>query len=109
MEELALELLEKMGHICAAYYYSRKSDAITEGEKLAQNIREFTISLLEGISMQEQTEENMLLQQYILEVLNDYTEAVSQKDEVLMIDTLDFGLRELLDIFAAEETEGAGE
>lgn len=109
MEELAQELLEKIGGICVEYYYGKKPDVIIEGEKLAEKIREFTFSLLQGISTQEQDEENMLLQQYILEVLNDYTESVCQKDIVLMIDALDFGLRELLDIFGAEETEGAGE
>lgn len=103
MEALAKELADKIGRICIDYYYFYKFDAVAEGEKLAGQIQEFTSVLMHGISGGEQDEENRMLQDYTLGVLSDYLEAVRQRDLVLMIDALDFGLRELLNIFIAEE------
>ena len=106
MEVLAKNLADKSGIICINYYFLHKFDAVTEGEKLAGQIQQFASAMIQGISEGEQTEESRGLQDYILHVLNDYMEAVRQRDLVLMIDTLDFGLRELLDIFITEENDG---
>lgn len=49
--------------------------------------------------------EYMDFQTYILGVLEDYMEAIWQQDMVYMLDTLDYGLRELLDIYIGKEPE----
>ncbi len=49
--------------------------------------------------------EYMDFQTYILGVLEDYMEAIRQQDMVYMLDTLDYGLRELLDIYIGKEPE----
>ncbi len=109
MKALAKELTDKIGRICIDYYFFYKFDAVAQGEKLAGQIQQFTTALIQGIGEGEQTEESQILQDYTLNVLNDYLEAVRQRDLVLMIDTLDFGLRELLNIFITEENDKVDE
>ncbi len=49
---------------------------------------------------------------YVLQVLEDYMEAVKQQDMLYMLDTLDNGLRELLNIYIdtdADAEEGCHE
>lgn len=99
MKDLAIELLEKIGIICIDYYYLKKHNIVDEAEKLAGSVQKFAAALIQGINEQTDTGEEEELQNYILAVLKDYIEAIDRKDEVLMVNTLDFGLRELLDIF----------
>lgn len=36
---------------------------------------------------------------FVVQVLEDFVEAVTQNDTILMLDTLDYGLREIVDIY----------
>ncbi|WP_168356466.1 hypothetical protein [Petralouisia muris] len=40
---------------------------------------------------------------YVIQTLEDYIEAAEQEDTVLMLDTLDYGLRELVDIYREDD------
>ena len=51
-------------------------------------------------------EEYASLQRFVIDVLTDYLESLQQRDTVLMLDTLDYGLRELINIYI-EDAEGA--
>lgn len=103
MEALANDLLSEINVLCAKYHYKR-IDAIEEGKKIAGNIQQFLQLVLQGIEGNKD-EDNIQLQNYILGVLKDYMEAIKQHDSVLMVDTLDYGLRELLNIFKEEDGE----
>lgn len=99
MEELAKELLQQINDICIGYHYFRQTDTVDRGMELTEGIQQFASVLLESNICDTQREQ-IDFQNYILQVLKDYTEAVVQKDAVLMVDTLDYGLRGILDIFA---------
>lgn len=100
MESLAGELLQGINQICGSYHYFRRADTVEQGIGLAGKIQQFISILLErnlfGLDEQEWAD----FQRNILDLLKDYAEAAQQKDAVLMVDTLDYGFREYLTIFA---------
>ena len=108
MEELAKELQQKINWMCIGYYYYKHTDVVERGRKLSDKIREFSSIFLQGNIFGIEEEEYIGLKNYTMEVLKDYMQSIEQQDMVLMIDTLDFGFRELLEIFvepdAGEET-----
>ncbi len=105
MEALAQELIKKLGGICTTYYY-KKTNIMEEAEKLSGDIRQFVELLIQTLSEQEDSEESAALQNYAVQIWNDYVEAVNNKDIVLMVDTLDFGLWDLLeDLFRPDKNE----
>lgn len=108
METLAKKLLEKITKICVEYHYFKRTDAVEKGIELAEDIQRFTSGFLQGNIYGMDEEEYIGLQNYVLQVLKDYMEAVEQRDMVLMIDTLDYGLRELINIFVDTENGDAG-
>lgn len=99
MEELAKELLQQINNICVGYHYFRQTDTVDKGKELIERIQQFTSVLLES-NVCDTKEERLDFQNYVVQVLKDYTEAIVQRDAVQMVDTLDYGLRGLLDIFA---------
>lgn len=103
MELLAEELLQEINQICGSYHYFRQADAVEQGIGLSGKIQQFISALLERnvFGMDEQEWENF--QKNILQLLKDYAEAAQQKDAVLMVDTLDYGFREWLTIFAGTD------
>lgn len=109
MEVLAKELKQDISKICMEYYYYKQTNVIEKGIQLSGKIQEFASALLQEDIFGIGEEEYAGLQNYVIQVLKDYMEAVAQRDVVLMIDVLDYGLRELLNIFietdAAEETD----
>ena len=105
MEELALEIRSEIDHICAGYYYYKNEDVLSKSRSMADDIRDFCSFFLQGNLFGMTTKDYENLQQYVLQVLQDYIEATKQKDIVFMLDTLDYGLRELLNICIDEDTE----
>lgn len=103
MEELAKILIFKLDMLCITYHYGKKTVVFEGVKEMAADIQEFTGTLLEGIRVGDIEDEDGILRDYITQVLKDYIEAVKYRDSVLMIDTLDYGLRELLNIVAEEE------
>lgn len=99
METLAKQLLEKINQICVQYYYFRKTNIVELGKNLAGDIQQFAGGFLQGNIYGMEENEYTELQNYVVGVLKDYTEAIEQNDMVLMADTLDNGLRELLNVF----------
>ncbi len=102
MEALVKKLTEKINELCIEYYYLRNQMIIENGKKLLPDIKTVAECLLQVLA-EDRTEEAEGLKQYILDVLNDYMEAINHRDMVLMIDTLDVGLREVLNLFTTEE------
>ena len=48
-------------------------------------------------------EEWLQINNFMMECINDYISAIRNKDTVLLIDTLDFGIRELASMFVEED------
>lgn len=104
MEELVDNLLYKINLLCMKHHY-KKMNIMEEGREMAGDVEKFSKLLLQWISTNANNKEGQELQGYILEVLNDYMNAVHDHDVVLLVDTLDYGLRELLNIFKEEDGE----
>lgn len=105
MEQLAIELMKKVNDVCIEYLFFKQTDVIEKTIKLSEEIKEFVTPFLQGNVFGMSDEEYENLKQYVMQVLEDYMEAIRQDDMVLMIDTLDYGLRELLNIYVEDDAE----
>lgn len=106
MERLARELRCGIDIACGAYYYHKDEGVLLKGIALAERIQKFCGSFLQGNIYGMEDVEYQEFQAFVIGVLEDYLEAVKQKDLVYMLDTLDYGLRELVDIYEGAEEEG---
>lgn len=104
METLARELKHEINIICIEYYYLKEINVIEKSRKLLDKIQEFTKGFLQGNIYGMEEEEYQMLQNFVLQCLDDYIEAVGQQDMVRMVDTLDYGLRELINIYIDPDT-----
>lgn len=106
METLAKELRRDIDLICIGYHYDRQTNVVEKGKALSKKIEELVSVFLKGNIFDMEEEEYIGLQNYVLQVLRDYTQALEQRDMVLMIDTLDYGVRELLMVFIDDDAGG---
>ena len=109
MEELAKGLRQEIDQICGGYHYYKDENVIENARKLSGEIQEFCGFFLQGNMFGMEEEEYVELQNYVVQVLKDYVEALEREDLVFMLDTLDYGLRELLDIYIEDDAEEQGE
>lgn len=105
MEELALQLRNQIDTICGGYHYYKDENVIENARKLSGEIQEYCSYFLNGNQFGMNDEEYAGLQEYVLQVLRDYVEALELDDLVYMLDTLDYGLRELLELFIDDDIE----
>jgi hypothetical protein len=101
---MANELIEKIDQICVGYYFFRNSDGVERAKDLSGEIQTYLGQLLR-LTEGDTSEEGDILRHYIAEVVEDYMSAIDQRDLVLMIDTLEYGLRELLQLSTGEAEE----
>ena len=99
MEELANKIRIDIDNICGRYHYYKDENVLTKSQELNKEIQQLCSYFLQGNIFEVEEQEYQELQQYVVQVLEDYIEAVKQQDMVLMLDTLDYGLREILNIF----------
>lgn len=106
MEELARELIQGIDTVCEGYHFYKDEEIVMEKTvEFVPKIQQFCSCFLQGDMFGIEKEEYIKLQYYVVEILRDYTEALEQRDIVYILDTLDYGLRELLNIYKnAEET-----
>lgn len=105
MDALAKELLQQINDICIGYHYFRQTDAVKRGIELLGKVQQFTSGLLGENIFNVEESEQADFQNYVLQVLSDYSQAAIQRDLVLMIDALDYGMRELVNIFTETDDE----
>lgn len=105
MEELALKIRTEIDEICIGYLFYRQMDVIEKTIHLTTEIQNFLGLFLQGNVFGMENEDYMALSDYVSGVAEDYVEAVKQEDAVLMVDTLEHGVRELLDIYLGPTEE----
>ncbi len=103
MEERAKELWAIVDTVCAGYYIFKDEKVIEKAQKAAGQIQEYCIFFLQGNIFGMKEEEYRELCGYVMQVLEDFVEAVEQQDTVLMLDVLDYGLRELIELYAKKD------
>lgn len=106
MEALAKEINQEIDNICGGYHCYKDENVLNRAGKLAAAIQQFCSGFLQGNLFGMEEEEYLGLQRYVIQVLEDYMEAIKQQDMVYMLDTLDYGLRELLNIYIDTEETG---
>lgn len=106
MEELAKELRRKITDICFSYIFLKQTDVIEKVIPLTGDIQEFLKRFIQKDVSEIDEEEYQVLVNYAAGVAKDYVEAIEQRDMVLMVDTLDYGLRELFNIYIPSMEEG---
>lgn len=110
MEELASKLLYDMDQICGGYRIFKNENVLGPAREMAGDIQKYCASLIQGNAYGMEEGEYEQFQAYVLQVLKDYIEALEQRDMVYMLDTLDYGLRELVMIYIDEDAmDGKGE
>lgn len=106
MEELAKKLVDGINRLCIEFYYIKENNIMESAVALREDIEKLGGAILAALGADEESQE---LRDYTLQVLSDYVEAALQRDEVLMIDTLDYGLRELVGLYIDEEDNADNE
>lgn len=109
MEELAKKLLYDITQICGGYRIEKNENVLNRASKMAMDIQVYCESFLQGNTYGMEEGEYEGLRAYVLQVLKDYIEALEQQDMVWMLDTLDYGLRDLAMIYMDEEGDTIGE
>ncbi len=105
MEELARKLSNGIDNICGGFHYFKKENVLDKSRELAEDIQRFCSCFLQGNIFGMEKDEYADFEQFVIQVLEDYIEAMKQQDMVYMLDTLDYGLRELLNIYIDVDAE----
>lgn len=105
MEKLAKTISNKIDNICGGYHYYKDENVLERSRELAGEIQQFCGFFLQGNIFGMEDLEYQNLQQFVIEVLEDYMEALKQQDFIYMLDTLDYGLRELLNLYIDADTK----
>lgn len=109
MEALVRELRQEIDTVCVGcHYYKDEKIVMEKAPELVPKLERLCGFFLQGNPFDLEEEELFGLRNYVVEALRDYAEALKQRDIVYILDTLDYGFRELLDVFKGEDTEGAG-
>lgn len=98
-----------MNEICVEFHFIKKYNTIERAKELAPLIQEYVSFFLQGNNFGISEDEYIDLYNFSIEVIKDYLSAVDNEDAVLMVDTFEHGLRELLNIFIDDENKGGGE
>ena len=76
-----------------------------KAKEIIPTIQKFCTGFLQGNSYGISEEEYQNLQVFVIDVLKDYVAAIEQEDVVWIIDTLDYGLRELIELYIDDDAE----
>lgn len=102
MKEKARQLWLIIDTICGGYYIYKDEKVLEKARQSARQIQEYCEYFLQGNHFHMEEDEYGVLYGYVVQVLSDFVEALEQEDIVLMLDTLDYGLRELVDLYREE-------
>ena len=99
MKYKAKQLWIVIDTICGGYYIYKDEKVIEKAKQAAKQVQEYCDFFLHGNHFGMNEEEYRDLCSYVIHVLKDFVEALEQEDTVLMLDTLDYGLRELVNLY----------
>ncbi len=99
-------LYQSMYQISYGYLIEQKRDNIKLIKKIIPQIQEFVLWFLEGNRFEIEEELYQEMQSYLLQVLEDITNAIAQEDRVLLHDAVAYGMMEYLKMFMDSKREG---
>ena len=95
MEEIET-LYKKVFFICVQFAVYEKEDIIPE-------LNSFTTFFLEENTFKLNLEDYQLLQQLLIDILKDIMQAMENRDNILLEDTLEYGLKPFLELFLEDK------
>ena len=105
MEELARIIIDNINKICIDFYYFRKENIMKVGMDILPNIQKIFEQINLFANENPQDKDIVGMQNFALNVIKDLLSAIENEDKVLLVDTLDFGVRELMNIFIEEGSD----
>ena len=100
---MSQELYKKVYVACVEFAVYNKKNILENAEKFWPLLNEFINEFLKENIYGINEEDYQLLQQLLINILNDMVQAMDNRDSVLMADTVEYGLREFLELFFDEE------
>lgn len=99
MEEKIIKLYENINYIGYCCTYEKKNDYLKRIKALVPDIREFANWFMQGNQFGIKDELYIALVKNLLTVLKDCNRAFEEGDRVLLLDALEYGLVEYLEMF----------
>lgn len=99
------ELYKKVFYSCVQFAVYQKENIIDDVKQILPFLNEFTQEFLSGNYFGLKEEDYQLLRQLLLDILNDIVQGMEQHDIVLLEDTIEFGLKEFVEMFIPDEQE----
>lgn len=99
-------LYQSMYQISFGYLIEQKRNNIELTRKIIPQIQEFVLWFLEENRFGIEEELYREMQSYLLQVLEDITNAITQEDRVLLHDAINYGMMEYVKMFKDSGQEG---
>ena len=99
------ELYKKTYAVCVQFAVYKKKNIIENVHQLLPLLEEFLNEFFGGNVFCLEEDDYQLLKQLLLDILNDITEGMEQRDKVLLEDTIEYGLMEFVELFIPDERE----
>lgn len=99
------ELYKKIFYSCVQFAVYQKKDIIENVKQLLPLLNNFANEFLRANGFELEEEDYQQLKQLLLNILNDIAQGMEQRDTVLLEDTIEFGLKEFVEMFIPDEQE----
>lgn len=99
------ELYKKVYRACVEFAVYRKKNIKENVADFLPALGQFANKFLEENHFGFDEEDYQQLRRLLLNILNDITQGLEQRDNVLLEDTVEFGLKEFLELFVMDEGE----
>lgn len=97
------ELYSKVFRICVQFAVYHKKILLEDLNGVLTLLDTFTNDFFNENRFEIEEEDYQLLKQLLLNILNDIVEGMKFQDELLLEDTLEYGLKELLELIISDE------
>lgn len=102
------ELYKKIFYSCVQFAVYKKKDIIENVKQLLPLLNNFANEFLHTNCFGLEEEDYQQLKQLLLDILNDIAQGMEQRDIVLLEDTIEFGLKEFVEMFIPDEQKLKG-
>lgn len=99
MKEKLEIIIYQINELCKDYYFSKQYNVLGTAKNMLPNIQDFMTVILSGNNFELSEDEYEGLKKFTIDLMEDIVSALENEDVVLIIDSFDYGLRTLVDIF----------
>lgn len=99
------EVYKKVYCSCVQFAVYQKKNVIENLGKLFPALSEFVDEFLSKNCFHLEYEDYQLSKRLLLDILSDIVQGMEQRDTVLLEDTIEYGLKEFLELFIVDEQD----